>query len=214
MLPAMVERMNQPNSKVDATIKEGPASTTVNIRGDKELARRKRLPYVPHDNVNPFLPQPSTLETRMPKLYGLHSDKTFHTRRRSNSGPKMKQFRVVLSAREAAGSRQPAAEETASMQLYLSAINNHHQDVGVEGPVTGRVMNRALEGVDALQTAAAAAAGRTRSGSGFRLSTLWELPELWTRSRYEAWRQSTPGSSPPLGMPGSSWRLPGEMPGL
>eukprot|EP00854_Cymbomonas_tetramitiformis_P005762 gene5762-biopygen5782 len=48
-----------------------------------------------------------------------------------------------------------------SMQPYLSAINNYHEDMGVPGPAKGRGVSRAVKGMARLQVAAAQEAGVT-----------------------------------------------------
>ncbi|KAK3280061.1 hypothetical protein CYMTET_12083 [Cymbomonas tetramitiformis] len=181
-----------------------------------------------------------------------------------------------------------------SMQPYLSAINNYHEDMGVPGPAKGRGVSRAVKGMARLQVAAAQEAGvtvtertwllakhvrtvheaaltlvpdseeqllwlractfvvlsflsfgRPDTGSSLQqenvlteydgvtavltrkkgrnhvskkrqLSIPWwgvelleELLELWVRCRDGAGQRAKPGWTPPTGVPGSSWRLPG-----
>ncbi|KAK3248601.1 hypothetical protein CYMTET_41942 [Cymbomonas tetramitiformis] len=83
----------------------------------------------------------------------------------------------------------PASEETArlhvasllsagkmraaSMQRYLSANDNYHEAMGIEGPSKGRAVTRFLKGMAALQAKAAAAVGETRT------ERKW-LPAAWS----------------------------------
>ncbi len=43
----------------------------------------------------------------------------------------------------------------ASLQPYLSAVNNYHEDMGFDGPAKGRSVSRAVKGMASLQVAAA-----------------------------------------------------------
>eukprot|EP00854_Cymbomonas_tetramitiformis_P034200 gene34200-biopygen19794 len=45
--------------------------------------------------------------------------------------------------------------KAASLQPYLSAINNYHEDMGYDGPSKGRSMSRAVKGMASLQVKAA-----------------------------------------------------------
>ncbi|KAK3248602.1 hypothetical protein CYMTET_41943 [Cymbomonas tetramitiformis] len=228
---------------------------------------------------------------------------------RGNYDPKAKRFQKFC---EGEGREWlPASEETVclyiaavlergsiqatSMQPYLSAINNYHEDMGYPGPAKGRWVSRAVKAMARLQVAAAQEAGETVSERTWlpakhvrtvheaaltlvpddeeqlrllraytfvllsflsfgrpdtcsslqqenvmtdndgvtiiltrekgrnhvlkkrRLSIpwwgvelLWELLELWVRCRDEAWQRAEPGWTPPTGVPGSYWRLPGE----
>ncbi|KAK3289156.1 hypothetical protein CYMTET_3402 [Cymbomonas tetramitiformis] len=53
----------------------------------------------------------------------------------------------------------------ASMQPYLSAINNYHEDMGFPGPAKGRGVSRAVKGMASMHVEAAAAAGEERTVS-------------------------------------------------
>ncbi|KAK3239228.1 hypothetical protein CYMTET_50828 [Cymbomonas tetramitiformis] len=44
--------------------------------------------------------------------------------------------------------------KVASLQPYLSPINNYHEDMGFDGPAKGRSVSRAVKGVSSLQAAA------------------------------------------------------------
>ncbi|KAK3287857.1 hypothetical protein CYMTET_4648 [Cymbomonas tetramitiformis] len=66
--------------------------------------------------------------------------------------------------------------QAASMQLYLSPINNHHEDTGFRGPTKGRGVSRAVKGMASMQVEAAAAAGEERTSvhlSGVYFRHLW-----------------------------------------
>ncbi|KAK3233814.1 hypothetical protein CYMTET_55911, partial [Cymbomonas tetramitiformis] len=112
---------------------------------------------------------------------------------RGNYDPKAKRFRdfYVQEGRE----WLPATEETVrlyiaavlekggiqatSMQPYLSAINNHHEEMGYPGPAKGRGVVRAIKGMARLQVAAAQEAGETV------LERTW-LPAKHVRTVHEA----------------------------
>ncbi|KAK3271539.1 hypothetical protein CYMTET_20120 [Cymbomonas tetramitiformis] len=49
--------------------------------------------------------------------------------------------------------------EANSMQPYLSAINNYHEDMGFTGPAKGRAVSRAVKGMSRLKVQVADAAG-------------------------------------------------------
>ncbi|KAK3287955.1 hypothetical protein CYMTET_4563 [Cymbomonas tetramitiformis] len=49
--------------------------------------------------------------------------------------------------------------KAASLQPYLSAINNYHEDMGYPGPAKGRSVTRAVKGMSALQVQAEEQAG-------------------------------------------------------
>ncbi|KAK3237125.1 hypothetical protein CYMTET_52791 [Cymbomonas tetramitiformis] len=54
-------------------------SDSQKTKGDKELARRQTLPYCPYREDNPYPTRPATLESRMPQLYDLYSDKMLNS---------------------------------------------------------------------------------------------------------------------------------------
>eukprot|EP00854_Cymbomonas_tetramitiformis_P009988 gene9988-biopygen10208 len=49
--------------------------------------------------------------------------------------------------------------QATSLQPYLSAINNYHEDIGWPGPAKGRSVSRAVKGMTRLQVAASEATG-------------------------------------------------------
>ncbi|KAK3268805.1 hypothetical protein CYMTET_22712 [Cymbomonas tetramitiformis] len=53
--------------------------------------------------------------------------------------------------------------QAASMQPYLSAINNYHEDMGYSGPAKGRGVSRVVKGMSSLQMQAPDAAGEERT---------------------------------------------------
>ncbi|KAK3270288.1 hypothetical protein CYMTET_21313 [Cymbomonas tetramitiformis] len=53
--------------------------------------------------------------------------------------------------------------QVASMQPYLSTINNYHEDMGYSRPAKGRGVSRAVKGMSSLQVQAADAAGEERT---------------------------------------------------
>ncbi|KAK3272259.1 hypothetical protein CYMTET_19437 [Cymbomonas tetramitiformis] len=53
------------------------AGSSTQTKGDKELARRQKLPYCPYREDNPYPTRPATLDTRMPQLFDLYGDKMF-----------------------------------------------------------------------------------------------------------------------------------------
>ncbi|KAK3239085.1 hypothetical protein CYMTET_50960 [Cymbomonas tetramitiformis] len=53
--------------------------------------------------------------------------------------------------------------QAASMQPYLSVINNYHEDMGFPGPAKGRAVSRAVKGKSRLQVQAAEAAGEEQT---------------------------------------------------
>ncbi|KAK3259468.1 hypothetical protein CYMTET_31535, partial [Cymbomonas tetramitiformis] len=92
-----------------------------------------------------------------------------------NYGPKSEKFKDFC---EGEGREWlPASEETArlylamlldrggirptSLQPYLSAFNNYHEDTGRPGPAKGRSVTRAVKGMTRLQVAASEATGVT-----------------------------------------------------
>ncbi|KAK3277631.1 hypothetical protein CYMTET_14377 [Cymbomonas tetramitiformis] len=90
-------------------------------------------------------------------------------------GPKAKNFkdfcdgegREWLSASEEtvhlylAALRQKGGIQATSMQPYLSAINNYHEDMGLPGLAKGRSVTRAVKGMARLRVAASEATGVT-----------------------------------------------------
>ncbi|KAK3258261.1 hypothetical protein CYMTET_32687 [Cymbomonas tetramitiformis] len=87
----------------------------------------------------------------------------------SNYGPKARRFihfcvqqrRPWLPATEAtvvlyvAAVLEDGGVRVASMQPYLSAVNNYHEDLGFPGPAKGRAVTRAVKGMAAIQAEAA-----------------------------------------------------------
>ncbi|KAK3271353.1 hypothetical protein CYMTET_20290 [Cymbomonas tetramitiformis] len=87
----------------------------------------------------------------------------------SNYGPKARRFihfcvqqgRPWLPATEAtvvlyvAAVLEDGGVRPPSMQPYLSAVNNYHEDLGFPGPAKGRVVTRAVKGMAAIQAEAA-----------------------------------------------------------
>ncbi|KAK3280388.1 hypothetical protein CYMTET_11773 [Cymbomonas tetramitiformis] len=53
--------------------------------------------------------------------------------------------------------------QASSLQPYLSAINNYHEDMGFPGPAKGRAVSRAVKGMSRLQVQAAEAAGEEQT---------------------------------------------------
>eukprot|EP00854_Cymbomonas_tetramitiformis_P006771 gene6772-biopygen6817 len=51
----------------------------------------------------------------------------------------------------------------ASLQPYLSAINNYHEDMGHPGPAKGRIVARAVKGMSSMQVQAAKRAGEDQT---------------------------------------------------
>eukprot|EP00854_Cymbomonas_tetramitiformis_P009224 gene9223-biopygen9399 len=72
VMTAMMEQLTHMNANKD---KGDVAGSSVQTKGDKELARRQKLLYVPYGEGSPT--RTATLEARMPQLYHLYGDKTF-----------------------------------------------------------------------------------------------------------------------------------------
>ncbi|KAK3278968.1 hypothetical protein CYMTET_13127 [Cymbomonas tetramitiformis] len=109
------------------------------------------------------------------ELAGLMQERALGAATRGNYNPKAKRFQQFC---EGEGREWlPASEETVrlyiaavlerggiqatSMQPYLSAINNYHEDMGYPGPAKGRGVSRAVKGMARLQVAAAQEAALT-----------------------------------------------------
>ncbi|KAK3277629.1 hypothetical protein CYMTET_14375 [Cymbomonas tetramitiformis] len=61
------------------------AGSSATTKGDKELARRQKLPYCPYSESNPYPPRPATLESQMRQLYDLYGNKTFDSLNKKSS---------------------------------------------------------------------------------------------------------------------------------
>eukprot|EP00854_Cymbomonas_tetramitiformis_P034342 gene34342-biopygen26299 len=121
--------------------------------------------------------------------------------------------------------------KSSSLQPYLSAINNYHEDLHYEAPAKGRSVTRAVKGMAVLQadqqviSAEAHQLDRGRTvGKGRRhhqvkrrlqipwkgVTGLREALENWQVHRDLAWKSSTSSRTPTDNVAGSYWRLPGE----
>eukprot|EP00854_Cymbomonas_tetramitiformis_P016055 gene16055-biopygen16553 len=67
----MMEQLTHLNAEM---AKGDIAGSSTQTKGDKELARRQKLPYCPYREGNPNPPRPTTRETRMSQLYNLYGD--------------------------------------------------------------------------------------------------------------------------------------------
>eukprot|EP00854_Cymbomonas_tetramitiformis_P011378 gene11378-biopygen11677 len=75
---------------------------------------------------------------------------------RGNYGPKIRKFKDFCD-----GEGREWLIEATSMQPYLSAINNYHEDMGLSGLVKGRSVTYAVKGMARLRVAASEATGVT-----------------------------------------------------
>eukprot|EP00854_Cymbomonas_tetramitiformis_P010792 gene10792-biopygen11047 len=114
--------------------------------------------------------------------------------------------------------------QASSLQPYLWAINNYHEDMGRPRPAKGRSVTRAVKGMTRLQVAASEATGVTvtkracwlpakhvRSVHDAALTAVHSSRRKEIRSgMIVAWRRASPGWTPPFGVPSSFWRLPGD----
>eukprot|EP00854_Cymbomonas_tetramitiformis_P008531 gene8531-biopygen8655 len=120
----------------------------------------------------------------------------------SNYGPKARRFihfcvqqrRPWLPATEAtvvlyvAAVLEDGGVRVASMQPYLSAVNNYHEDLGFPGPAKGRAVTRAVKGMAAIQAEAAV------EDENIETQRTW-LPAGHVRRVHEAALKVTPRSS-------------------
>jgi len=120
----------------------------------------------------------------------------------SNYGPKARRFiqfcvqqrRPWLPATEAtvvlyvAAVLEDGGVRAASMQPYLSAINNYHEDLGFPGPAKGRAVTRAVKGMATIQAETAV------EDENIETQRTW-LPAGHVRRVHEAALRLTPRSS-------------------
>eukprot|EP00854_Cymbomonas_tetramitiformis_P034111 gene34111-biopygen13323 len=135
----------------------------------------------------------------------------------SNYGPKARRFihfcvqqrRPWLPATEAtvvlyiASVLEDGSVRAASMQPYLSAINNYHEDLGFPGPAKGRAVNRAVKGMATIQAELAVEDETIETPrTWLPVGHLQELVLHWQRHRDAAWSKSS------RTQPDSYWLLP------
>ncbi|KAK3239354.1 hypothetical protein CYMTET_50715 [Cymbomonas tetramitiformis] len=92
LMMEQLTHLNTDKAKGDA------AGSSTQTKGDKELARRQKLPYHPNREDNPYPTHIATLETRMPHLYDLYGDKTFDSlNKKASSSLKYEQLVLGLA---------------------------------------------------------------------------------------------------------------------